>query len=234
MDTTFVVQIFAVLIFAASFVHAWRTEGQRAAQQWFFIGFLFAVLLVSLLVVIQQIAYNPNMLVFGAAPSLTVMLFPAVYYIAYVIAKRFVDPTNLRTMTYLMFLITPWLMLPLDALAINAGWWFFPSDSHSFLNGIPFYIPPAWGITAAAFFVMVGRIRKIRLRGNGQFFAMIIGVPLLAGVTILLIAIVQVIIDTLATVAGEAFLYAILAILFLSLPLALFMNIPRIAESRRK
>lgn len=234
MDTTFVVQIFAVLIFAVSFVHAWRTEGQRAAQQWFFIGFLFAVLLVSLLVVIQQIAYSPNMLVFGAAPSLTVMLFPAVYYIAYVIAKRFADPTNLRKMTYLMFLITPWLMLPLDALAINAGWWFFPSDSHSFLNGIPFYIPPAWGITAAAFFVMVGRIRKIRLRGNGQFFAMIIGVPLLAGVTILLIAIIQVIIDTLATVAGAAFLYAILAILFLSLPLALFMNIPRIAESRRK
>lgn len=234
MDTTFFIQILAVALFAAGFVHSWRTEGQRAAQQWFFIGFLFAVLMASLLVVTQQIRYDPNMIVFGAAPSLTVMLFPAVFYLAYVIAKRFVEPTNLRALGYLVFLITPWLMLPLDAVAINAGWWSFPSESHSFLNGIPFYLPPAWGISGAAFVVMIGRIRKIRLRGNGQFFAMIIAVPLLAGLTILLIALVQVIVDTVATFAGVAFLYVVLAVLFLSLPLALFLNIPRLAEGRKQ
>ena len=74
-------------------------------------------------------AYNADMLVFGAVPSLTVMLYPAVFYVAYAIAKRFVDPTELRPMAYLIFLLVPWVTLPLDALAISQHWWSFPSES---------------------------------------------------------------------------------------------------------
>lgn len=232
MDTFFI-QLFAILLFAACFLHSWRNEGQRAAQQWFLIGYLYAVLLISLLVVVGevgQIAYSPSMVVFGAAPSLTAMLFPALFYIGYATAKRFVEPTNLRAMAYLIFVTTPWLMLPLDALALSARWWFFPSESLSFLNGIPFYIPFAWGIASAAYFVMIGRIRKIRFRGNGQFFAMILAAPLLAGLVLFLIALIQVIVDTLAAVAGSTLLYLALIGLFLLLPLALVLNIPRLGN----
>jgi len=228
MDSTLFIQFVAVVLFGACLAHSWRTEGQRAAIQWFFIGYIFALLLISLLVVIGQMAFAPDMIVFGAAPSVTVMLFPAVFYIAYLVAKRYVEPTDLRAMGYLVFLTTPWLMLILDALALGSGWWSYPSESLSFLDGIPFYLPFAWGVAGAGFFLMVGRIRKIRFRGNGQFFALIIATPLLAGLTILLIALIQVLVDTIATIAGLAVMYALLTILFLGLPMAIFFNIPRI------
>lgn len=227
MDTTFLIQFLALLLFAGCLAYAWRAEGPRAAQQWFLIGYIFAVLIINLLVVIQQIAYNANMIVFGAAPSLTVMLFPAVFYIAYWIAKRYADPTDLRAMGYLMFAITPWLLLPIDALAVTQGWWSFPSDSLSFLNGIPFYIPFAWGISGAAFYVMMGRIRKIKFRGNGQFFAMIIAAPLLAAIGLILIALIQVIVSTLAGFGGIVAMYAVLAVLLLLLPVAVTFNVPQ-------
>lgn len=233
MDTLFVIQVIAVVLFAACFFYAWRSEGQRYAQQWFLIGYIFAILIISLLVIVGQergqIAYHPDLIVLGAAPSLLVMIYPALFYISYILAKRMVDATNLRLMAYLIFIITPWLMLPLDLFALNSGWWSFPSESFSFLGGVPFYIPFAWGITAASFFVMVGRIRKIRLRGNGQFYAMILATPLLVGVDFIFIALIQVSINTLAVIGGEFLRYAALAILFLLLPLALFLNIPRIA-----
>lgn len=216
----FFIQLAAILSFAVCFFYAWRSEGARYAQQWFLIGYLYALLLVSLLVVISQIAYNSAMVVFGAAPSLTVMLFPAVFYLAYAVAKRFVAPTRLRALGLFVFALTPWLMLPLDALAIQSGWWFFPSESYAFLNGIPFYIPFAWSISSAAFALMMGRIRKIRFRGNGQFFAMMIAAPLLAGFILLLIALVQVVVDILYALGGSPLLYLALALLLLAFPFA--------------
>lgn len=228
IDTTFFIQLLSVVLFAGSFFHSWRTEGPRAAQQWFFIGFIYALLLISLLVVSGQIAYNPGLLAIGAAPSLIVMLYPALFYIAYTVARRFVEPTRLRAMGYLVFAITPWLTLPIDALAVPLLWWSFPSDSYSFLNGIPFYIPFAWGLAGAGYAIMMGRIRKIRFRGNGQFFAMIIAAPLLAGILILLIAVVQLVVDGLAAIGGDTLLYIALAILYVLLPLALIFNIPRL------
>lgn len=232
MDTIFIIQLAAVILFAVCFIHSWRNEGQRMAQQWFLIGYIFAVVIISLLVVIQQIAYNPNMLVFGAVPSLVVMMIPGVFYIAYSIAKRFVDPTRLRASAYLVFIIVPWFILPLDALAISAGWWYFPSESVSFLNGIPFYIPFAWGALAATFSLMMGRIRKIRLRGNGQFFAMILAAPLVGALDLLLLMLIQIIVNFLAALGGTTTLYIALAALYFLLPLALLVNIPRLRESR--
>ncbi|MCC7162496.1 MAG: hypothetical protein IT331_08375 [Anaerolineae bacterium] len=232
MDTTFFVQLGAVLLFAVCFIHSWRNEGQRMAQQWFLIGYIFAVVIASLLVVMEQIAYNPNMLVFGAAPSLVVMLFPGIFYVAYVIAKRFVDPIRLGASAYMMFIIVPWLMLPLDALAINAEWWYFPSESVAWLNGIPFYVPFAWGLLAATFGAMIGRVRKIRFRGNGQFFAMMIAAPLVAGLDILLLMALQIMINLLGVIGGTSLLYLALVILYFLFPLASVFNLPRLRESR--
>lgn len=235
MDTTFLIQVGALLLFAGCLAHAWRAEGPRAAQQWFLIGYIYSLLIINLLVVIVQIAYDTGMIVFGAAPSLTVMLFPAVFYVAYVIAKRYAEPTDLRAMGYLMFATVPWLLLPIDAIAVTQGWWWFPSVSESsgsmsFLNGIPFYIPFAWGISGAAFYVMMGRIRKIWFRGNGQFFAMIIAAPLLAAIDLLLIALIQVIVSTLAGFGGYAVMYGLLVILLALLPVAVTFNVPRVQK----
>ena len=148
----------------------------------------------------------PDMFVFGAAPSLTVMLFPAMFYIAYLIAGRYADPTNLRAMGYLVFMITPWLLLPIDALAVTQGWWSFPTvvafpNKFAFRNKFAFVFewdsvlyPVRVGHFRCDIFLMMGRVRKIRFRGNGQFFAMIIAMPLLAGVQPILIALIQVIV----------------------------------------
>jgi hypothetical protein len=216
-----------VLLFAACFIHCWRSEGQRAAQQWFLIGFIFALVILSLLVVIQQLAYSPRFLTLGAAPSLIVMLYPVIFYFAYLIARRFVDMTSWRAMGYITFTIVPWLTLPLDALAVAAGWWYFPSESFSFLNGVPYYLPFAWGAVGATFVAMMVRIRRIRFRGNGQFFAMILAAPLVAGLDILLIALVQVFIDLLANLGGPGLLYFALGTLYLLFPALVLFNLPR-------
>ncbi|HZQ09872.1 MAG TPA: hypothetical protein VFD70_25060 [Anaerolineae bacterium] len=217
-DSTLLIQLLAIILFAVCLYHSWNTEGARAAQQWFITGYIFALLLISLLVVTQQIAFNPAMLFFGAAPSLTIMLLPAVIYLAYTIARQFAEPTNLRTMTFLTFLLTPALMLPIDATALNLDWWSYPTESTSFLDGIPFYAPFAWGVIGAAFFLLIGRIRKIRFRGNGQIFAMIIAVPVLAALLIGVIAVVQILVYGISSIGGEAAMYIALALIFIALP----------------
>lgn len=233
-DTLFLAQFLAVALFAACLSHSWNTEGRRGAQQWFIIGYIFTLLLVNLLVVIEQIAYHPAFPVIGAAPLLLVLFYPALFYLAYTIAKSFADENDLRAMTYLVFLITPALVLPLDAAGIQLGWWSYPSGSLAFLNGVPFYLPLAWGAVAAAFYFMVGRIRKIRFRGNGQFFAMIIAAPLLDGLALFFIALIQVLVDALAAWGGTALLYLLFAILFIALPLALVFRFPRFRTPDRR
>lgn len=230
-DSTLVIQILAFSLFIACVYHSWVTEGRRAAQQWFIIGYIFAMLLINFLVTIGQILYAPEMLPIGAAPSLTIMLIPSVTYLAYSLARSWTDPDKLRTMAFLIFLLTPSIMLPIDAAALYFRWWTFPSESLAFLNGVPFYLPFAWGVIGAGFYLMVERIRKIRFRGNGQLFAMMIAAPLLAIVLVLVAAILQVVIDTLAVIGGDTILYALLGLLFVVLPLALTFNVPRPQKS---
>lgn len=105
-DSTLVIQILALILFIACVYHSWVTEGRRAAQQWFIIGYIFAMLLINLLVTIGQVLYAPEMLLIGAAPSLTIMLIPGVSYLAYSIARSWTDASKLRTMAYLIFLLT--------------------------------------------------------------------------------------------------------------------------------
>ncbi len=224
-DTTLVAQFLAVALFGACFYHSWNVEGRRRAQQWFFIGYVFFLLLASLLVVIGQWSFYAGFLTLGAAPSVWVMIYPALFYLAYTIAKFFVNEENLRGMCYLMFLLVPALLLPVDATGLQMGWWTYPSESITFLNGVPFYLPLAWGIVGAAVMYMFGRIRKIRFRGSGQLFALMLAAPLLDGLSILLIALAQVTVDTLAAFLGEPVLYGLLIVLFAVLPLAL--TLPR-------
>lgn len=233
-NTTLAAQFLAVTLFAACLFHAWNTEGRRAAQQWFLIGYLFALVLVNLLVVIEQIAYNLALVVIGAAPSLVIMFYPALWYLAYSLAKFFADENDLRRMMYVMFLLTPALFLPLDAAALQLGWWAFPSGSYGFLNGVPFYAPFAWGAVAAMFMYMVGRIRRIRFRGSGQFFAMVIATPLVAALALVVIAVIQVIVNTIAVFGGGGLLYGMLIVLFLVLPLGLVVRLPRSGREEGK
>jgi hypothetical protein len=234
VDTTLAAEFLAVVLFAACLFHSWNTEGRRYAQQWFFIGYIFSLLLVSLLVVIQQLAFNEMFLTIGAAPSLVVMFYPAILYLAYALAKLFADETDLRAMMYLMFLLTPALLLPLDATGVQMRWWAYPSESFDFLNGVPFYLPFAWGVMGAAFMYMMGRIRKIRFRGSGQLFAMMIAAPLLDGLMIVLIAVVQVVVNALAVVGGTGLLYGALGVLFIALPPALALNVPHTRQSAHR
>ncbi len=231
-DTTLVAQFLAVTLFGACFYHSWNVEGRRSAQQWFFIGYIFFLLLASLLVVIGQWAFYAGFLTLGAAPSVWVMIYPALFYLAYTIAKFFVDAEDLRGMCYLMFLLVPALMLPVDATGLQMGWWAYPSESIMFLNGVPFYLPFAWGVIGAAVMYMFGRIRKIRFRGSGQLFALMLAAPLLDGLAILLIALVQVFVDALAALFGATILYSGLALLFIVLPLALAFQLPRFQTKR--
>lgn len=233
-DTTLVAQFLAVALFGATFYHSWITEGRRSAQQWFFIGYIFFLLLASLLVVIGQLAYYPGFLTLGAAPSVWVMIYPALFYLAYTIAKFFAAEEDLRAMCYLMFLLTPALLLPVDATGLQMGWWTYPSESIAFLNGVPFYVPFAWGVIGAAFMYMFGRIRKIRFRGSGQLFALMLAAPLLDGLSILLIAFVQVAVDTIAAFTGAGVLYGLLIVLFVVLPLMLVLRLPRANQAKRK
>ena len=234
VDTTLVAQFLAVALFGATFYHSWTTEGRRNAQQWFFIGYIFFLLLSSLLVVIQQISFYPGFLTLGAAPSVWVMIYPALFYLAYVLAKFLADENDLRGMSYLMFLLTPALLLPVDATGVQMGWWTYPTDSSVFGNGIPFYVPFAWGVIGAAFMYMFGRIRKIRFRGSGQLFALMLAAPLLDGLSIAFIALVQVLVDTLAAFFGTGVLYGLLIVLFVVLPLALVVRLPRANRDKRK
>ena len=230
VDSIWVIQALALASFGVSLLHSWNREGRRAAQQWFLIGYIYVLLLVNLLVVTEQVAYSSAMLVIGAAPSLTIMLYPAVFYAVYAVAKQFADPGDLRAMAYLVFLLAAGTVVPLDALAIALGWWAFPSESLTFWNGVPFYVPFAWGIAAAAFYVMIGRIRKIKFRGNGQLFAMMIATPLLAGMAFALIALVQVVVNALAVV-GDFVLYGLLVLIYLALLAAFLLNLPRLRKS---
>ena len=77
---------------------------------------------------------------------------------------------------------------------------------------------------------MMGRIRKIRFRGNGQFFAMILAAPLLACLDWLLVGLIQFVFYFFSTIGGVTLEYIALALLYLLLPLALFLNLPRLRE----
>jgi hypothetical protein len=230
MPDTLFIQLLAVILFAACLFHSWRTEGPRAAQQWFISGYIFAFLFITVIAGFPDIAvitFSSSMLFVGAAPSLTIMLLPALFYLAYTMARQFADSDDLRRMAYLVFLLTAALMLPFEAVALQQGWWTYPTTVFTFLDGVPFYMPFLWGAAGMTFIVLVGRIRRIRLRGNGQFYAMILAIPIATVILFLLLALLQVL-ELLIERQSVILAYALLALILVILPIALLFNLPRI------
>jgi hypothetical protein len=154
------------------------------------------------------------------------------FYVAYMSATRLTEQHDTRRLAFLMFLLTPALALPVDVTALQFHWWWYPSGSRAFLNGVPYFVPLAWGISGALFYWFMQRVRRIPLRGNGQLFALVAAVPLVAGVDVLLIGLGQLLIAGLALVPGDVLLNASLAILLLLLPLLSLIGIPPLEKRR--
>ncbi len=227
------IQFLAVGLFAVCLYHSWRTEGRKYAQQWFVGGYLFALLRELVLVQARLISYSDRMVQFGSAPTLTSLLIPSLFYIAYVVAQRFNPANQARPMLYLIFLLTPALALPLDSTALRFDWWSFPSGSPQFLNGIPYFMPLAWGLSGALFYAFVRFVRGIRFRGSGQLFALILGTPFLAGVSVVLILVAQLVVALLGLIQNDLLLDVLMGALLLAVPIALLFGIPQGQISRR-
>lgn len=221
------IQFLAVGLFAACLYHSWRTEGRKYAQQWFLGGYLFALLQELVLVQARLVSYSDRMLQFGSAPTLTSLLIPSLVYIAYVMARSLSPAEQARPMIYTIFLLTPALALPLDATALQFDWWSFPSTSPQFLNGVPYFMPLAWGLSGALFYAYVRFVRGIRFRGSGQLFAIILGAPFLAGVSVVLIVLTQLVVTLLGLIQNDLLLAVLMGVLLLALPVALVFGIPQ-------
>jgi hypothetical protein len=221
------IQLLAIVLFAACLFHSWQTEGKKYAQQWFAIGYLFALLYQVLLVQLGVVSYSDQILQFGSAPTLTSLLLPALFYIAYVVAGRMSPPNQARPMLYWIFLLTPALALPVDSTALSFDWWSFPSQSRTFLNGIPYFMPLSWGFTGALFYGFIRVVRRIRFRGNGQMFALILVTPLMAGLGILLVLLAQLVVDFLGLVQSDLLLDISMGVLLIALPIATAILLPR-------
>jgi hypothetical protein len=214
------VEIIAVLACALCFYHSWQAEGSSYAQQWFAGGYYFALLSQVLLVQFGVISYSDQFVKFGSAPAVESLLIPAVLYVSYITAQRLIPSGEPRLMVLLMFLLTAALMLPIDATALEFDWWSFPSGSVSFLNGIPYFAPVAWGLMGALFYGLIRFVRRIRFRGNGQLFALILGTPLVAGINLLLFAAAQIVIGILGLAPENILLDSLMALVLILLPLS--------------
>jgi hypothetical protein len=220
------IQLLALALFAACLYHCWQSEGRRFAQQWFAVGYLFALLYQVVLVQFRVVSYSDRMLQFGSAPTLTSLLLPALFYISYVLAGRMNPGNQFRRNLLLIFLLTSALSLPIDATALAFDWWSFPSQSRAFLDGIPYFVPLSWGFTGALYFAFFYFVRRIRLRGNGQLYAFVLGAPLITGVALLLVMVAQVTVAILGFIQGDLLLNILLGILLLALPIGMALRWP--------
>jgi hypothetical protein len=221
------IQLLAVALFAVCLYHSWKNEGKKHAQQWFAVGYLFALFYQVVLVQFGVISYSDRILQFGGAPTLISLLLPALFYISYVVAARMNPANRTGPMLLLIFLLTPALVLPIDATALAFDWWSFPSQSRSFLNGIPYYVPLSWGFIGVLYYAFFRFVRRIRFRGSGQLFALVLGTPLMTGVGLLFVVVAQVIVALLGLVQSDLLLNILLGMLFLVFPIALMFSLPR-------
>lgn len=221
------IQLFSVLIFAVCFYHSWRNEGKSFAQQWFGIGYLFALLYQVVLVQLGVISYSDRILQFGSAPTLVSLLLPAIYYVSFTGALRLTSGNQLTRALLTASFLAPALSLPVEATALAFDWWSFPSQSRTFLDGVPFFVPISWGFSAALFCAFILGVRRIRLRGSGQLFALVLGTPLMTGIALLLVVLSQVIVAIVGSIPGDAPLNLLLASLLLAYPIALAVGLQR-------
>jgi hypothetical protein len=155
------------------------------------------------------------------------LLLPSLFYVAYIVARGMEPGDQARPMLYWIFLITPALALPIDATALVFDWWSFPSQSRTFLVGIPYFMPLGWGFTGALFYGFIRFVRRIHFRGSGQLFALILGTPLVAGLSFLLVTLAQFVVVALGLAGGDSLLIALMGVMFLALPLSALVNLPQ-------
>ena len=221
------IELLAVAFFGACLYHSWRTEGQQYAQQWFAAGYYFALLGQVLSVQFGVISYSDQLTKFGSAPALASLLIPALLYMAYALARWTNSDNDSRRMYLTMFLLTPALALPIDATALQFDWWSWPSGSISFLNGIPYFVPLAWGLTGTLFYAFIRFVRRIRFTGNGQLFALILGTPVITGIDLLLIALAQVVVGLLSLAPQNILLDSLMLLVLIVAPLGFALWRPK-------
>ncbi len=168
------IEFAAVILFLGCLWHATRYQGVGFAQQWFISGYLFGILReVVVQVAFPMYTFAPGMLRLGAAPALVVLMWAALFYLAYWFARRFAAFSDLARMGILVFAIAASLILPIEATAAQLGWWVYEDPAAVVYGGVPLTAPLVWGGAAVLFYVFFARIRASRLPERGRVYAMI-------------------------------------------------------------
>jgi hypothetical protein len=191
---TSIIEFTAIVLIVVAFWHAAKFYGLAFAQQWFIAGYLAAILRET----IQQVMFGiyffpPDAARIGAAPALITLLPPALFYVAYQFALRFIplqSPLNkgggegFWRITGLVFVIAASIGLPLEVTAVQAHWWAYETPARA-LFGAPFFAPFVWGGGAAIFYATFAKVAASPLPARGKLYAMITLAPVIAAAHVL-------------------------------------------------
>lgn len=183
---TSIIEFASLILFVGCFYHATRYETNGFAQQWFIAGYLFGILREILMqVAFISYYYAPQILRFGAAPALVSLLWPSIFYLAYMFARRIVPAKEYIPFAALAFVIAASLVLPIQATGVQLGWWFYEEPAPLVFGGLPVTVPLVWGAGAALYYIVFEKIRATRLPDRGKTYAMISFTPIVVVVHIL-------------------------------------------------
>jgi hypothetical protein len=223
-------EVLAILIFLVCLWHAWNYEGRAFAQQWFFTGYIFALVRENLFASFQNISYADGILRFGSAPAALAMNFASFSYLAYAMARGLVkSESDWRGIAWRMFILVSAITLPLEFVATSFGWWNYPlSDPlYLFLGHLPYFVPFAWGASAALFYLVIARVRRIRFRGNGQFYALITTSPVIGVLGFPVHILVEFLVGLTISSGLSAIWSTLLALIWLVLPVIQLARAPQ-------
>ncbi len=177
----FTIELIAVLLFIGCVWHAQRYAGRAFAEQWFIAAYLYAIIRETInQVALQTYGYAPQVLYLGAAPALICLLWGSVFYLAYQFARRLSPTDNGLAMLGLLFVITASFALPLEATAVQLGWWNYAHVAHGVLGGLPLSVPIIWGGAAVIFYGVFSRVSRSALPERGRLYALVTLAPVIA------------------------------------------------------
>lgn len=90
-----------------------------------------------------------------------------------------------------------------------------------------YFMPLSWACTGALFYGFIRFVRGIRLRGSGQLFALVLGAPLIAGVSLLLVLLAQFVVALVGLAQSDLPLNVLIVGLLIALPIAFAIREPR-------
>lgn len=220
----------AFILFLICLWHAWRYEGRAFAQQWFFTGYVFALVRENLFASFQNISYADSIIRFGSAPAALALNFATFSYLGYWLARGLVkSDADWRGIAWRMFIIVTAITFPLEFVATSFGWWNYPfSDPYYlFIGHLPYFVPFAWGASAVLFYLVLARVRRIPFRGNGQFYALITVSPVLGVLGFPVHVLVEFLVGLTFSAGLGAIWSTLLALGWLVLPVLQLVGIPR-------